>query len=85
MTLLLLPLVPAGLITACALLGSGLSALARAGLRRADRRAWLRTAAALLGAAAAGLYAWGLLYVAGAVLTRRHSGPVGRPGSGNAR
>lgn len=79
MTLLLLLLIPAGLVTTCALLGYGLSGLGRAGLRRTDRRAWLRSAAALLGAVAAGLYTWGLLLVAGAVLEAEDGGTDSAP------
>jgi hypothetical protein len=79
MVLLLLLLIPAGLVGPFALVGYGLGALSRIGLRRANRQVWLRSATALLGAAAAALYTWGLLLIAGAVLEAQDGGTDSSP------
>lgn len=79
MVLLLLLLIPAGLVVPLALAGYGLGTLGRAGVRRADRRVWLRASAALLAAVAVALYAWGLLLVAGAVLDAEDGGANSSP------
>ncbi|MFI7352324.1 hypothetical protein ACIBTP_00070 [Streptomyces avidinii] len=71
MALLLLLLLPALPVLTLGLLGHGI-----AGLRR---RRWHRPTAALLGACAAGLYAWGLLHVAGAVLAAEDGGAGSSP------
>lgn len=77
--MLLLLLIPAGLVLPFALVGYGLGTLGRIGLARADRRVWLRSAAALLGAAAATLYAWGLLIVGLTVLEAEDGGAGSAP------
>ncbi|QKV96319.1 hypothetical protein HUT19_35245 [Streptomyces sp. NA02950] len=77
--MLLLLLLPAGLVTAFGLAGHGFSLLGRAGLRRTGRDARLRVLAALLGGAAAALYTWGLLLVAGAVLEAEDGGTDSSP------
>ncbi|MFC9398129.1 hypothetical protein ACFTWS_33985 [Streptomyces sp. NPDC057027] len=56
------------------LAGYGFGRLGRIGVRRADRRTRLRCAAALAGAAAAAVYAWGLLNLGLAVLVTDDSG-----------
>ncbi|MFD7293320.1 hypothetical protein ACFV9W_08535 [Streptomyces sp. NPDC059897] len=60
------------LVGACALLGYGCGQLS-------GKRDALRGAAALAGAVAAALYAWGLLGVAGAVLTAEDGGTGSSP------
>lgn len=79
MVLLIFLLLPAAPITAFGLTGYGLGGLARAGRTRTDRRAWLRSSAALLGAAAAAVYTWGLLGLAGAVLDAEDGGTDSSP------
>ncbi|GAA2628215.1 MULTISPECIES: hypothetical protein [Streptomyces] len=71
MALLLLPLLPILPLLALGLLGYGIATLGR--LR------WHRTLAVLLGACAVGLYAWGLLHVAGAVLAAEDGGAGSSP------
>lgn len=73
--LLLFVGVPAGLGLACGLLGF---ALGRSGVR-AEGPARLRGVAALLGAAAAFLYTWGVLHVAGSVLEAEDGGASSSP------
>ncbi|MCX2971324.1 MULTISPECIES: hypothetical protein [Streptomyces] len=68
-----------GLVTAFALVGYGFGSLGRHGLRRAGRVVWLRSTAALLGAAAAALYTWGLLLVGGAVVAAEDGGTGSAP------
>lgn len=71
MVLLLVLLLPAVSLLALGLLGRGLATL--------GRRGWLRPTAALLGACAAGVYAWGLLHVAGAVIAAADGGAGSSP------
>lgn len=71
MALLLLLLLPALPLLTLGLLGYGIAPL--------RRRRWHRTLAALLGACAAGLYTWGLLHVAGAVLAAADGGAGSSP------
>ncbi|MGW7194653.1 hypothetical protein [Streptomyces chryseus] len=56
------------------LAGYGFGRLGGTGVRRADRRTRLRCAAALAGAAAAAVYAWGLMNLGSAVLATDDSG-----------
>jgi len=79
MVLLLLLLIPAVPVLAAGLIGYGLGSLGRAGVRRADRLTWLRSTAALLGAAAAAVYTWGLLALAGATLDAEDHGVDSSP------
>jgi hypothetical protein len=79
MAYLLLLLIPAGLVVPFAFAGYGFGTLGRVGLRHADRQVWLRSLAALLGAGAAALYAWGLLGVGGAVLDAEDGGTDSAP------
>lgn len=79
MALLLLLLLPVGLIASLSLIGYGFGTLGRVGLRRADRKVRLRALTALLGAAAAALYSWGLLHIAGAVLEAEDGGTDSSP------
>ncbi|MEU2505721.1 hypothetical protein ABZ621_13500 [Streptomyces sp. NPDC007863] len=72
MTLLALLLVT--LLAGLGLAGYGFGRLGATGVRRADRETRLRCGAALSAAAAAALYAWGLLGVGLAVLTTDDSG-----------
>ncbi|MEU7724435.1 hypothetical protein AB0B78_04165 [Streptomyces sp. NPDC040724] len=71
MVLLLLLLVPAAPLVTLGLLGYGLGTL--------GRRGRYRSAAALLGAAAAGFYTWGLLHVAGTVVSAEDGGASSSP------
>ncbi|MBH1935584.1 hypothetical protein I5Q34_15110 [Streptomyces sp. AV19] len=77
--MLLLLFILFGPAAAVGLLFYGLGALVRGGLRRADRRVWLRSLAALLGAGAAALYTWGLLFIAGAVVEAEDGGADSSP------
>lgn len=79
MVYLLLLFIPAGLIAAFALAGYGLRTLGGTGLRRADRAVWLRGLGALMGAATAALYVWGLLHVVGAVMDAEDGGTDSAP------
>ncbi|WP_329532153.1 hypothetical protein OG568_16680 [Streptomyces sp. NBC_01450] len=79
MVYLLLPLLPGGLVAAFAFVGYCFSTLGRIGLRQADRVAWLRVLAALMGAAAAVLYVWGLLHLVGAVMDAEENGTDSAP------
>ncbi|WKX69382.1 hypothetical protein [Streptomyces sp. XD-27] len=79
MVFLLLLFIPAGLVASFAFVGYGFGTLGRVGIRRADREVRLRSLAALLGAAAAALYTWGLLHVAGAVLEAEDGGTGSSP------
>ncbi|MDX3849500.1 hypothetical protein [Streptomyces sp. AK02-01A] len=79
MAFLLLLFVPAGLILAFAFAGHGFGTLGRVGLRSADRRVWLRSLAAILGAVAIALYTWGLLHVVGAVMSAADGGADSAP------
>lgn len=74
MVYLLLLLVPGGLVAAFAFAGYGFGTLGRIGLRQADRVVWLRVVAALMGAATAVLYVWGLVHLVGAVMDVRENG-----------
>ncbi|MEU8779712.1 hypothetical protein [Streptomyces sp. NPDC048606] len=76
---LLLLLVPAALVGTCFLLGSAFTGFVRAGSRGGGRGTRPRALAALLGACAAGCYAWGLLHVAGAVLETEDGGAGSSP------
>lgn len=76
MALLFLLLLPVGTIMAVAFLGY---AFGRARRRYSGKQAWLRSAAGLLGAVAAGIYTWGLLHVAGAVLAAEDGGAGSSP------
>ncbi|MFF4431549.1 hypothetical protein ACFYZ4_20545 [Streptomyces sp. NPDC001513] len=71
MALLLLLLIPAAPVVALGLLGYGVATLGRRGRHR--------NVAALLGAVAAGLYTWGLLHVAGAVVEAEDGGASSSP------
>jgi hypothetical protein len=75
--LLILMLIVVGVIVP--LVGYGFGSLGRVGLRRADRRTWLRSIAAILGAVAAILYLGGLLIVLGAVLEAEDGGTDSAP------
>ncbi|OIJ64381.1 hypothetical protein WN71_029500 [Streptomyces mangrovisoli] len=77
--MLLLLFIPAGVVLTCFFIGYGLGSIGRVGVRAADRRMWLRTAGALLGAVAVALYTWGLLCVAGAVLDAEDGGTDSSP------
>ncbi|GGO46213.1 hypothetical protein [Streptomyces lasiicapitis] len=77
--LLLVPLVLIGLIAVFGFVGYGCGTLGRIGLRQADRETWLRSCAALLCAAAAATYIWGLLGVTGAVVEAEDGGTDSAP------
>ncbi|MFF3332259.1 hypothetical protein ACFYWX_22310 [Streptomyces sp. NPDC002888] len=79
MLYLLLLLVIAAAVTAFGLTGFGFGQLARTGVRRAGAATGLRVLAALTGAAAVAVYAWGLLIVSGAVLTAEDGGTDSAP------
>jgi hypothetical protein len=79
MVYLLLPLLPGGLVTAFAFVGYGFGTLGRIGPRQADRVTWLRALAALMGAAAAVLYVWGLLHLVGAIMDAEENGTDSAP------
>ncbi|MBO4253216.1 hypothetical protein [Streptomyces griseorubiginosus] len=79
MVFALLLLLPAGLILGFGLAGYGFGALGRVGPRRADRRLWMRSVAALLAAGAVALYTFGLLLVALAVLDAEDGGTDSSP------
>lgn len=78
--LLLLPLVTLiAVIAAVGLCGYGSRTLADHGIRRASAPVVLRGLAALAGAGACALYAWGLLAVCGAVLAAEDGGTDSAP------
>lgn len=79
MFLLILLFVLVAVIVAVALCGYGGRTLADHGLRRANAPAALRGVAALAGAGACALYAWGLLAVCGAVMTAEDGGTDSSP------
>ncbi|MFJ9641512.1 hypothetical protein ACWEPM_19140 [Streptomyces sp. NPDC004244] len=77
-----MPLVPAALILPFVFAARAVGVLARAGgLRRADNGAWSRLAGHARAAVAVAVYAWGLLYVTGAVMSAEDGGtnPVPLP------
>ncbi|KPI03260.1 hypothetical protein OK006_0755 [Actinobacteria bacterium OK006] len=79
MVYLLLLLVPGGLVAASAFVGYCFGTLGRIGPRQADRVVWLRALAALMGAATAVLYVWGLLHLVGAVMDAEENGTDSAP------
>ncbi|MFD5759287.1 hypothetical protein ACFWIZ_29875 [Streptomyces sp. NPDC127044] len=79
MVYLLLLLVPGGLVAAFAFVGYCFGTLGRIGPRQADRVVWLRVVAALLGAATALLYVWGLVHLVGAVMDVAENGADSAP------
>ncbi|MCL8012728.1 hypothetical protein [Streptomyces sp. AS02] len=79
MLLLLLLFVVVVVIVAVALCGYGGGTLAAHGIRRASAPVRLRGLAALAGAGACALYAWGLLAVCGAVLSAEDGGADSSP------
>src|SRR5690242_18064988 len=79
MAYLLLVLVPGGLVAAFAFVGYCFGTLGRIGPRQADRVVWLRALAALMGAATAVLYVWGLLHLVGAVMDAEENGTDSAP------
>ncbi|KOG17526.1 hypothetical protein [Streptomyces viridochromogenes] len=79
MFLLILLFVVVAVIVAVGLCGYGGRTLADHGLRRASAPAVLRGLAALAGAGACALYAWGLLTVCGAVMTAEDGGTDSSP------
>lgn len=77
---ILVPLLILGLAGgACALLGYGGGRVADWGVRRVGAATGLRGVAGLAGAVAAGVYAWGLVYVGGAVLEAEDGGAGSSP------
>src|SRR5690349_7146638 len=79
MAYLLLLLIPAAPILGLWFAGYGVGSLGRTGVRRAQRQVWLRSGAALLGAAAAALYTPGLFAVALSVLDAEDGGTDSPP------
>ncbi|MFF3405790.1 hypothetical protein ACFYW8_06145 [Streptomyces sp. NPDC002742] len=79
MWLLNLLFVVIAVVTAFGLAGYGCSALARHGVRRGGPVPVLRALGALAGAVAAGLYAWGLLIIVGALMTAEDGGTNSAP------
>ncbi|MER5629719.1 hypothetical protein [Streptomyces nitrosporeus] len=79
MAYLLLLFLPLAAIAVFALLGYGCGTLGRLGVRQAGREIRLRCAAAVLAALAVGMYAWGMLHVAGAVLEAEDGGTSSSP------
>ncbi|MFE0252400.1 hypothetical protein [Streptomyces sp. NPDC059010] len=79
MLLLLLLLVVIASATAVALCGYGAGTLSDRGSRRGSAPVVLRGLAALAGAGACALYAWGLLTLCGAVMTAQDGGADSTP------
>lgn len=79
MALLNLLFVLVAAVVSFALAGYGFARLAERGVWRGDPDALLRGLGALFGAVAAGLCAWGLLIVVGAVLTAEDGGTDSAP------
>ncbi|MFJ8533152.1 hypothetical protein [Streptomyces sp. NPDC093591] len=79
MFLLILLFAVVAVIVAVGLCGYGGRTLSDHGLRRAGAPAVLRGVAALAGAGACALYAWGLLAVCGAVMTAEDGGTDSSP------
>ncbi|MFH0518837.1 hypothetical protein ACHBTE_16900 [Streptomyces sp. M41] len=79
MFLLLLLFVVVAVIIAFALCGHGVGALSDRGIRHTGAPGVLRALAALAGAGACALYAWGLLGVAGAVMEAEDGGTDSSP------
>ncbi|MHA4779695.1 hypothetical protein L1085_035110 [Streptomyces sp. MSC1_001] len=71
---MILVLLIAAALVCFGLAGYGFGRLGQTGVRRADRQTRLRCAAALAGAAAVAVYAWGLMNLGLAVLTTDDSG-----------
>ncbi|MFD3537241.1 hypothetical protein [Streptomyces sp. NPDC058664] len=72
--MMVLALLVVAVLVCFGLAGYGFGRLGQSGVRRADRRTRLRCAAALAGAAASAVYAWGLLNLGMAVITTDDSG-----------
>ncbi|MET9829833.1 hypothetical protein ABZ078_11045 [Streptomyces sp. NPDC006385] len=79
MFLLILLFVMVAVIIAVALCGHGARTLSERGVQRTGTPGVLRGLAALAGAGACALYAWGLLGVAGAVMTAEDGGTDSAP------
>lgn len=79
MFLLILLFVVILVIIAVALCGHGMGTLAERGVRRTGAPGVLRGLAALAGAGACALYAWGLLGICGAVMTAEDGGTDSSP------
>ncbi|MFC9733250.1 hypothetical protein ACH4MA_17840 [Streptomyces roseolus] len=72
--MVLLPLLLVTVLVGFGLAGYGFGRLGTVGVRAAGRETWFRCGAALAGAAAAALYAWGLLGVGLALVVTDESG-----------
>ncbi|MEV6250409.1 hypothetical protein AB0M38_30055 [Streptomyces sp. NPDC051742] len=72
--MMILALLIAAALVCFGLAGYGFGRLGQIGVRRADRQTRLRCAAALTGAAAAAVYAWGLLNLGVAMFDTDDSG-----------
>ena len=79
MTLLFLLAVPVTLVSAVVLVGRGLGAIGRHGVRSAGRGVLLRGLAEAAAGATLLLYAWGMLHVASAVLDAEDGGTDSSP------